>query len=110
MIQIEKIDREFAVGDWVYLRLQPFRQSSLPWCKNLKSSPKFYGPFQITHCIGVVAYKLDLGASSRIHPVFHVSALKQQLGSRITTEPSCLMYVKMMQLVLHFYVTVVRFR
>ena len=76
-------DREFAIGDWVYLRLQPYHQTSLSWRKNLKLSPKFYGPFQITHRICAVAYKLDLPVGSRIHPVFHVSVLKQQVGSKI---------------------------
>ena len=37
--------REFEVGDWVFLRLQPFRQKSM--CKKLgKLSPKFYRPYK----------------------------------------------------------------
>ena len=35
---------EFAVGDMVYLRLQPYRQTSIAVHNNLKLSPRFYGP------------------------------------------------------------------
>lgn len=40
-------ERSFKVGDWVFLRLQPFKQHSLQWNKVGKLAPKFFGPFQI---------------------------------------------------------------
>lgn len=73
-------EREFQVGEMVYLKLQPFRQNSVSLRKNLKLSSRYYGPYLIIERIGKVAYKLDLPNSYKIHPVFHVSLLKKYLG------------------------------
>ena len=67
-----RVERSFSNGDWVYVKLQPYRQRSLKPTALGKLSPKFYGPFQVLHKVGEVAYKLDLPASSLIHPVFHL--------------------------------------
>lgn len=55
-------EREFAVGDWVFLKLQKYKQNS-------------------------VAYRLDLPPSAKIHPVFHVSLLKKKVGESTVTFP-----------------------
>lgn len=84
----KRTDRSFAVGDWVFLRLQPYRQKTVVLRHNLKLSPRFYGPFQIVERISAVAYKLNLPSSSRIHPVFHVSCLKKKLGEQVFPLPT----------------------
>ena len=38
---------EFSVGDWVYLKIQPYRLKSLARKCNEKLSPRFYGPYKV---------------------------------------------------------------
>ena len=40
-----RTEREFEVGDWVFVRLQPYKQVSLKQGGKTKLDPKFYGPY-----------------------------------------------------------------
>jgi hypothetical protein len=54
--------------------------------KDNKLSPKYYGPYKVLQNIGTMAYKLELPAYSRVHPVFHVSCLKKVIGNKILVQ------------------------
>jgi hypothetical protein len=68
-----RVERVFQPGDWVYMKLQPYVQSSVAARSNKKLSFRFYGPYKVIQRVGEVAYKLELPEGSRIHPVLHVS-------------------------------------
>ena len=70
---IHQHHEEFKVGDLVFIKLRPYRQSSLARRRFEKLSPRFYGPFQVLKTIGKVAYKLDLPQDARIHSTFYIS-------------------------------------
>ncbi|RDX72804.1 hypothetical protein CR513_47663, partial [Mucuna pruriens] len=78
---------EFSAGDWVYLKVQPYRLKSLARKRNEKLSPCYYGPYKILQRIGSVAYKLELPEHARIHPVFHVCLLKKALAKSLVAQP-----------------------
>nr|GFA35516.1 retrotransposable element Tf2 [Tanacetum cinerariifolium] len=47
IVDARRTDREYAVGPWVYLKLQPHKKVSVRLGKYSKLKPKYYGPFQV---------------------------------------------------------------
>jgi hypothetical protein len=79
-----RVEHSFEVRDLVFLRLQPYRQSSLKRSRTEKLKLKFYEPYIVIRRIVEVAYKLDLLEGSKIHNVFHVSCLKKAVGQHVS--------------------------
>ncbi|GKE22302.1 retrotransposon-related protein [Tanacetum coccineum] len=77
-------EREFLVGDWVYLKLQPYRRLTIRKGKQHKLSAKFYGPSLVIGKVGQVAYRLQLPPNAKVHSVFHVSQLKKCLTPNVS--------------------------
>ncbi|WVZ54124.1 LOW QUALITY PROTEIN: hypothetical protein U9M48_004977 [Paspalum notatum var. saurae] len=72
-------DLEFAVGDYVYLKVSPIRGLRRFKVKG-KLAPRYIRPFKIIDRKGEVAYQLELPDKlSGVHNVFHISQLKKCL-------------------------------
>jgi len=68
-------DLEFEEGDWVYLKVSPMKGIKRFGIRG-KLSPRYIGPYQITHKVGKVAYQLELPQHLQgVHNTFHVSML-----------------------------------
>ncbi|KAH9649714.1 hypothetical protein KPL70_026087 [Citrus sinensis] len=81
-------EAQFAVGDQVLVKLQPYRQNTMASCSCQKLAKRYYGPFPVLARVGPVAYRLALPSGSKIHPVFHISLLKPFLGSHTPDQHS----------------------
>jgi hypothetical protein len=73
----KRTDRVFVMGDWVYLKMQPYVQKSLATRANPKLAFRYFGPFQVLQRVGGTSYKLQLPDGCLIHPVIHVSQLRR---------------------------------
>jgi hypothetical protein len=72
---------QFAVGDWVWVRLNQWTVVGVTTATPSKLGPKFYGPYWVLQKVGEVSYKVQLPHNARIHDVFHVSMLKKFEGT-----------------------------
>jgi len=76
-----RIPSRIKAGDWVYLKIRPHTQVSMPSRLHPKLAARFYGPYLVVKQIGTVGFQLQLPAEAQIHPVFHVSQLKLAIGT-----------------------------
>ena len=81
---------EFSVGQEVLLATKDLSWKELGLSRKLRD--RFIGPYCVLERIGNSAYKLDLPASFKIHPVFNVSKLKaynssSKFGKRAYSRP-----------------------
>ena len=73
-------DRVYEVGDWVFLKLSPWK-GVVRFGKKGKLNPRYIGPYQIIERVGEVAYRLDLPPElAKVHNVFHVSMLRRYVS------------------------------
>lgn len=52
LVDKRRSDRSFSVGEWVYLKLHPYKQVSVATRTNQKLVAKYFGPYMITKNIG----------------------------------------------------------
>ena len=72
-------DLDFMEGEQVLLKVSPMK-GVMRFGKQGKLSPRYIGPFEVLKRLGDVAYELALPPGlSGVHPVFHVSMLKNTM-------------------------------
>ena len=77
---VRRKDLEFEVGDWVFLKLSPWK-GVVRFGRRGKLGPRYIGPYEVTERIGPVAYRLALPEElARVHNVFHVSMLRKYIA------------------------------
>ena len=71
----------YKVGDWVFLKLSPWK-GVVRFGKKGRLSPRYIGPYQMIERVGEVAYRLELPPElARVHNVFHVSMLRHYVSN-----------------------------
>ncbi|RVW19271.1 putative mitochondrial protein [Vitis vinifera] len=88
MSSVHEVDQSLEARDELLRQLKINLETSINRMKqqtafkraHQKLASRFYRPYPMIQKIGVVAYKLQLPEGAHIHPVFHVSLLKNFVG------------------------------
>lgn len=80
LVDTHRRDVTFEEGDLVFVKLKPYRLTSLARRINEKLALHYYSSFKVLKKVGLVAYQLELPPTKKIHSVFHVSVLKKVVG------------------------------
>ena len=84
---VRRRELEFQVDDWVFLKVSPMK-GVMRFGKKGKLSPRYVGPYNILKRIGKVTYELEFPAElAAVHPVFHISLLKECMGDPASIVP-----------------------
>ena len=75
-------DVQFREGDLVLLSTRNLRLKGVP----AKLQKRFVGPFEILDTVGQQAYRLALPNEWKLHPVFHVSLLRDWKSADVHTD------------------------
>ncbi|XP_070046632.1 uncharacterized protein [Nicotiana tomentosiformis] len=76
----QAMEKEFKEDDWVFLKVSPMK-GIMQFGRRGKLSLRYVGKYRIFQRIGEVAYRLELPPEiSLVHPVYHVSMLKNVVG------------------------------
>ena len=68
------------MNELVYLRLNPYKKSTINGKSSKSIKPRFYGPYKHIRKVGEEAYELELPMGRKIHNVFHVSCINKVIG------------------------------
>lgn len=71
------------VGDSIFLKLHLYSQHTERKTGAYKLQPRWFSPFTVLKNTDLIAYKLDLPATTFIHSIMHVSQLKLAHGEAI---------------------------
>ncbi|XP_057984523.1 uncharacterized protein LOC131169325 [Hevea brasiliensis] len=74
-------DVEFAVGDYVFLKVSPMKRV-MRFGKKGKLAPCYIGPFGITDKVVAVAHRLELSPNfSHVHLMFYISMFRKYVSN-----------------------------
>jgi hypothetical protein len=81
----KRTDRSFGAGDLVFLKLQPYAETSVSNRLNHKVSFRYFGPYKVIKRLSAVAYELELPsrASSSSFPCLPTQACDSSQASGI---------------------------